>query len=311
MRDRSADHMSAEPQTLSPELVLVFPRELSDVARAALPDRPWEAYLPPPAPLVIAVAPPLEEACPDLVPVGQGLGAGEPLVADELLVAPASRHPVGYAVPGPKSGQRAIAVALLVLAAVIALSIRPVPDEPVLAFPAPGATVSPSPGAATTAPRVKRSVPPATTPGQRKSSSSPATTAPARVQPKSPASVKPALRAATPRVTRSLRPAPVVRTRAAPGGYAFGSELRLFVTSGGTSIAWFQAVTPCGSNITIEKIAISKDGTFAVRRNVPQRGGRAVVRLSGRVTTQKQIHGSLAAKGPGCDRIRRYAAVLS
>ncbi len=38
--------MSAVPETLSPELVLVSP-DLADGARAALTDRPWEAFLPP------------------------------------------------------------------------------------------------------------------------------------------------------------------------------------------------------------------------------------------------------------------------
>ena len=296
LRDRSADNMSAVPRTLSPELVLVSP-ELAEAARAGLPDRPWEAFLPAPAP----VEPPVlrvVQSQPSLAP------------------APVSRHPTGYAVPGPRSGQRAIVVALLVLAAVVALSIRPVADAPVVATTAPPASQVGNPPTADGESEPRQDTSSASpapvktaTPSRRTTDASPAArTRTKAAVPSTPA--KPA-RGSSAGQPSSPRTAPAERTRAAPGGYVFGSELRLFVAAGGTTIAWFQAVTPCGSNVTIEGIPISKDGTFAARGSVAQRGGRAVVRLSGRVTAPRQIRGNLAAKGPGCDRVRPYAAVLS
>ena len=300
--------MSIESDPLSPELALVCP-DLAARARAALPDRPWEVVHRPRAPTDDDE---VTAAVPAVV-----------LEATGTFAPPEWRHPVGYPVPGPSSGQRAIVVSLLALAAVLALSIRPVPDAPVpVVVPAavtPDRTAR-APATSETAPA--RATGP-TTSGKTASGGRQATPAKptvpraarraksatrALVRPGSTRrSSAPARAAAKPRATAR----PVVRVRPLPGGYVFGSELRLLVGASRSTIVRFDAITPCGSSVTFTQIPIAKDGTFAVRGQVAQRGGRAVVRLSGRVSSARKIDGNLAASGPGCERVRRYAAVLS
>ena len=327
-----AEEMSDVPERLSPELVLVSP-DLAVGARAALPERPWEVYVQPRA-LAPAEAPavPLLSLVPDAAE-GETDAAVVPVVAGEEWVpaaanvpaatgaalAPATRHPVGHRVPGPASGHRAIALALFALAVVLALTIRPVSDAPTFAKDTPSEALAPAgsqkrgdvtadaKGAAARTGKEPRSAPKPTGGSDVGESPKQATPKQVAVSAKKQSSSDASKSKAEPTAKAKAPAAP----RPSPGGYVFGSELRLFVASGGTTIAWFQAVTPCGSNVTIQRIPIASDGTFTARRTVAQRGGRAVVELSGRVVAPRQIHGNLAAKGPGCDRVRRYAAELS
>ena len=303
--------MSIESDPLSPELALVCP-DLAARARAALPDRPWE--------IVHRRRAPTDD---DDVP------ASTPAVVLEATGAfapPVWHHPVGYPVPGPSSGQRAIVVSLLALAAVLALSIRPVPDAPVPVVSAAGTPDRTARATATPETAPAGSTRPATsgkpTPGAKQAAPAPSSASRAPRSAKSatgtvvrpaPGTTRrtpaPATPQATPKPPAATRP--VVRVRPLPGGYVFGSELRLLVGASRSTIVRFDAITPCGSSVTFTQIPIAKDGTFAVRGQVAQRGGRAVVRLSGRVSSARKINGNLAASGPGCERVRRYAAVLS
>ena len=72
--------MSSE---ISPELVLVSP-ELGERARAALPDRPWEAFLPPLRPVVYR-APPLATAAHAQLSWPGRLVAALPMIAIALF----------------------------------------------------------------------------------------------------------------------------------------------------------------------------------------------------------------------------------
>jgi hypothetical protein len=131
------------PEPISPELALVSP-ELAVIARAGLPDRPWEAFFHPVA---------------EITPLRPPAVVGSLLVTPPSLVAPAEP-------PSASRRRPRIPVGLLLLAAfvglVVAGSVLPVRDAPTLGPPparANGLTTPTGPPATPQGPQV------ATTPG--------------------------------------------------------------------------------------------------------------------------------------------------
>ena len=79
------------------------------------------------------------------------------------------------------------------------------------------------------------------------------------------------------------------------------------MASGGETIAWFQAVTPCGSNVTIQRIPIARDGTFTAgeRSTSAVESGRQAVRSRRRTEADPRQPGGQRPRVRPREAVRR------
>jgi hypothetical protein len=326
---------------LSPELVLVSP-DLAEIARAALPDRPWEAFIPrdgdtsvvslgdrPSA--VVEVALRRSAGLRELPSVPRSLGdspvfplADRPSAVVEVALRRSAGHRKRFSVPPPLADPpvpsvghvrrqpratesprgwrpwRAVALTMIGLAILVALSSRRSPDEPTFAAERPTPTTPQSPAR------------PEPSPANESSEGLQSPTAPSSI--KEGADMAKASAAGKSTVGAAAPPPPATgRGGAVPGGgYVFGSDGRLVVANDGTSITRFEATTSCGVTVTFRQIVLTRAGTFSAQRTLKQRGKLTVVKVSGHVAAPGLIRGNLSAVAPGCAMpVRRYSARLS
>jgi hypothetical protein len=276
--------LNGEP--ISPELVLVDP-ELAREAIAALPERPWEAFVPPPRTEPVAV-----------------VSGTRP---EERSIRGSRRRHVGRAL--------AVAAFVAVAAFLTVAAYLPARDAPTLIEPttARRAAAEPTTGApapapsrepTTTAPTGRTEAPTATieraTTASERPARPPATrTAPTpRAAPKAPVRSRPA----TPRAAASppvrVRPSPSVRVR--PGTYAGSLGLTLRVTDGGRTLTGSLPV-PCTALRLALTARIAADGT--VRGTAVGSGpdGRVTAELSGRFSARELLTAEARLSGRGCD----------
>ena len=250
----------AEP--LSPELALVSP-ELAVAARAALADRPWEAFLPP-AGEVVPLRPPAG------VPESSVAAAEADAEADAEAVA------VGAVSHAPSRQRPRVPIGLVLLAAFIGLvvagSVLPVRDAPTLGSPLAQAGTTPAPR-----PRPPIVVPnPASVIAPDRDPAPPLATVPARA-----------------RVASALRQ-PAVRMYAMASGKGF-----LRVDAQRRSIVELHAILPCAGTVTVRDISFAADGAFHVRRHVGL-GARLPVAIQGRAIGKRAARGTIRVTGGTC-----------
>ena len=248
----------AEP--LSPELALVSP-ELAVAARAALADRPWEAFLPP-AGQVVPLRP----------PVGVPESSVPAVEADVDAVA------VGSVSHAPSRQRPRVPIGLVLLAAFIGLvvvgSVLPVRDAPTLGPPLAQAGTTP-PAAAQPEPVTVVPAPAIVIAADR----------------------DPAPPLATVRARARVSPAPrqpAVRLYAMASGKGF-----LRVDAQRRSIVELHAILPCAGTVTVRDISFAADGAFHVRRHVGF-GARLPVVVQGRAIGKHAARGTIRVTGGTC-----------
>ncbi len=272
--------MFSEP--ISPELVLVSP-ELAAIARAGLPDRPWEQFLPP-------------------------VGAVTPLRPPAIAEPPAGAEPesagASVASQHPSRRRPRVPVGAILLVAfvglVVAGSVLPERDAPTLGPPparANGLSVpSATPPTPTTPTTPASPATPATTPTTPVSRTTrPTTTPTAPTKPTAP----------TPRTVHP-RPAPlspkvkVVRRAPVSGGYVLARGFgRLRVGADARSILELNVDIGCRGEVVLRRVGISPAGRFSVRR-VVRRPVRTTVSVTGVFTLAGRVHGTMRVTTPGC-----------
>jgi hypothetical protein len=126
-------------ESISPELALVDP-ELAEAARAALPERPWEAFLPPPRPEPVR-APEPKPVHEIALPAVLELPVEQPPLRQEPATVAATAPAVPL--PAPARRRRRIPITpLVVLGLGIVVTVAgylPASDAPVLIEPKPPA----------------------------------------------------------------------------------------------------------------------------------------------------------------------------
>lgn len=280
--------MSSFTEPISPELALVSP-ELAAIARAGLPDRPWEAFLPPPAPAGD--------------PVGDPVGD---LVGDEALrlrpPATAQRpspplEPVADPLPGTarrRSRRPRVPVGLLLLAAfaglVVAGSVLPVRDAPTLGPPPARANglTAPAPGpVASTTPQVPPTVARAVTQAETVPSVPPPQSTPDRKNT---------------RLGPLPNPVGVSRPRVRPqGGYVFAKGLGfLRVDARARTIVELRSSVGCGKQLSVYGIRIGADGRFSARRRAQGRDPLTVT-VHGVFVGVAKVRGTIRVTRGRCD----------
>ena len=215
----------AEP--LSPELALVSP-ELAVAARAALADRPWEAFLP----LAAEVAP--------LRPP-----AGVPDSSVAVAEADVDAVAVGSVSHAPSRHRPRVPIGLVLLAAFVGLlvagSVLPVRDAPTLGPPLAQAGTTPA-----TAPKPAAVAPaPAIVIAPGRDPAPPLATVPARAR------------------VSTAPPQPAVQMYAMASGKGF-----LRIDAGRRSIVELRAILPCAGTVNVRDISFAANGAFHVRRHV-------------------------------------------
>ena len=265
-------------EPISPELALVSP-ELAAIARAGLPDRPWEAFLPRREPAGDSAADPAVDEASRLRPPATAQPPIPPAEAEAAAVVVASR--------GSSRGRPRVPVGLVLLAAfaglVIAGSVLPVRDAPTLGPPSAQANGLSVP-----------QDPPATTPGvQAPTTPEQPTTVPASPGPPS-----------TTTTSRHEQPAPrnASRVQVRPrSGYVFarGSGL-LRVDDRGRKIAELQSTVGCGRQLVVRGIRIAPDGRFKTHRIMRGRG-HPTVTITGVFVGATNVRGTIRVKTGHCD----------
>ena len=269
---------------LSPELALVS-EELAAVARAFLPDRPWEAFLAPIEPRDPGSRAGLAEAILPAVSVA----AVRPTVGPSRTPAATRQHgrSPSRGRTAVRGGQLVAGVAVLVLLVVSSLPI--VRDGPTLVTEplsaSSGSARAPNTTASPPVPRV--SVP-------RKSEPlvpvKPAPSVPAvPTKPAAPASSEPAGSAPAAPTGQTLP------TRSPLSGGYIAPSLRFRVTPDGAAIVDVVVASLCGSGPPLPSIPI-KGGSF--ERTVY--AGSAMVTLSGRFIGRDRARGVARVKNGEC-----------
>jgi hypothetical protein len=272
--DQSA--ISLEP--LSPELVLVCP-QLRLKALAALPDRPWEAFLPlrsedPPATVVAAGS----------ITAGSlvALPSGDPVVAVATADSPAADFAVapvdGRGGSGTASaGRRGRDLALVTVALIVGFIAAQFVHRPAETSLMPGAGGSPSASPEAPAKQPTRET---SSPGQ--GSGGPATGLASGL--------------AVPR-----------------GGYVFGRSGRFQIAPGLRTVRMFHARVKCAPNVVIPAMTLHGGSRFAYRGQIRAGKKRAVqVEVAGRFLDSSRVRGFVRARSAGCDSGKvRFLARLS
>lgn len=268
--------MSSFTEPISPELVLVSP-ELAAIARAGLPDRPWEAFLPAADPAgdeVARIRPPATTQRPS--PAAEPVPEAE-AVASRRATRRRPRVPVG----------------LILLAAfaglVIAGSVLPVRDAPTLGPPparANGLSTAPVTPATSQEPTVR----PAPAPPTIGTETVPAASLPSSTTPTP--HPDPAPLPAAPRVLSS---------RVQPyGGYVFARGLGLLrVDARARSIVELHTNVGCGRELVVRRIRITLDGRFSARR-LSKGPGRPTVTVTGVFARAGTVHGTIRVTKGRC-----------
>jgi hypothetical protein len=262
---------SREP--LSPELVLVCP-QLRLKALAALPDRPWEAFLPP-----RSGDPPA------------AIAAARALTAGSLIVLPSDEPPaVNTAIDagvGPiedlgdsttaSAGRRGRDLALVTAALIVGFIAAQFVHRPAQTslIQGTGGSPSASPGA------------PAKQPTRAMSSPEQGAVGPAT-------SLASGL--AVPR-----------------GGYVFGRSGRFQIAPGLRTVRMFHARVKCAPNVVIPAMSLRGGSRFAYRGQIRAGKKRAVqLEVAGRFLDSSRVRGFVRARSAGCDSGKvRFLARLS
>jgi hypothetical protein len=275
--------LNGEP--ISPELVLVDP-ELAREAIAALPERPWEAFVPQPR--------------------QEPAGAVSGTRPEERSIRGSRRRHLGRAL--------AVAAFVAVAAFLTVAAYLPARDAPTLVEPttarraaAEPTTEAPAPAPSheptTTAPTAPTEAPATTIERATTASERPARPPATRTTP-TPGAAKAPVRSrpATPRAAASpparVRPSPSVRVR--PGTYAGSLGLTLRVTDGGRTLTGSLPV-PCTALRLALNARIAADGT--VRGTAVGSGpdGRVTAELSGRFSARELLTAEARLSGRGCE----------
>ena len=268
------------PGPISPELALVSP-ELAAIARAALPDRPWEAFLPPEA-----------EAAPLRPPT-----ISEPLVVVQVAPAP---EPVGSQSASRRRPR--VPVGLILLAAFVGLvvvgSVLPVRDAPTLGPPparANGLSVPQTPPPRPQGPQISTTPAPSTIPAVAPPRST-TTTVPTTTTPVARGKLVP--RRSTARLVST---APLVHPQARPQGrYVLARGVGLLrVGAGARSIAEIRANIGCGWEVVTKRISIASDGRFSARR-VALGQVRSTITVTGVFARAGTVHGTIRVTKGRC-----------
>ena len=272
------DQSAISPEPLSPELVLVCP-QLRLKALAALPDRPWEAFLPlrsedPPAAVVAAGS----ITAGPLLPLPSG---------DPVAVATADSAAADFAVAQPVDGRggsdtasvsrRGRDLALVTVALIVGFIAAQFVHRPAQTSLMPGAGASPSASPEAPAKQPTRET---SSPGQ--GAGGPATSLASGL--------------AVPR-----------------GGYVFGRSGRFQIAPGLRTVRMFHARVKCAPNVVIPAMSLRGGSRFAYRGRIRAGKKRAVqLEVAGRFLDSSRVRGFVRARSAGCDSGKvRFLARLS
>jgi hypothetical protein len=266
----------APSRALSPELVLVCP-QLREEALIALPERPWEAFLPFSSedPLAIAAAGSIASGPLVAVPSDAAVAivnAGG--TAADLAVEPVDGR-VGSATAS--AGGRGRNLALLTVALIVGFIAAQLVRQPARPSFLPSGGGSPSSSPAAPAKEPTRAT---NSPGQ--DAAGPATSL--------------ATGLAVPRA-----------------GYVFGRSGRFQIAPGLRTVRMFHAQVKCASNVVIPAMSLRGGSRFAYRGQVRAGKERAVqLEVAGRFLDSSRVRGFVRARSAGCDsRKVRFLARLS
>ena len=272
---RLASAPTAEP--LSPELVLVCP-QLRLEALIALPDRPWEAFLPPrsedPAALVAATgtitAGPLTaltSADPVAVASAGVTGADFPVEAADGRGVPAT----------PIASRRGRSLALVTVALIVGFVAGQFIRQPTRPSFLPSGGGSPAASLPAPAEQPTRET---SSPGQ--GAGGPETTLAGGL--------------AVPR-----------------GGYVFGSSGRFQIAPDLRTVRTFHARVKCARTVVIPAMSLRGGSRFAYRGQIRAGNKRAVqLDVAGRFLDSSRVRGFVRARSAGCDSGKvRFLARLS
>lgn len=268
---------------LSPELVLVSP-ELAKLAKALLPDRPWEQFAPPRARLD-ALQPPAPSL--PVVPRSSLVLVSAPSSAPDC--EPALRPTTSRSVlRRPSVGL----VAWAVFGTLVLVSTLPiVRDAPSLGEASPtagrgGSAVSAGTGATPEAPIPRTASESATMTGPRGEEGKPA----------------------------DVSPATGTGSNSAPGqpeaysGAYLSDGVRLVFDASKSLVLSLTVSGLCGTKTTIGEIPVSKAGRFSAARRV----GASTVIVRGRFQPPGLVSGAITVRRPSCEsRSRSFTARIS
>lgn len=269
----TTDGGATSRELVSPELVLVSP-QLRLKALAALPDRPWEAFLPPrpqDPPAAIAAVRALTTGSLVVLPsdepptVNAGIDAGVGPV-DELADSITESA-------GRRGRNLALVTVALIVGFIAGLFVRQ-PARPSLT---PSSGVSPSAFPAAPAKQPTRET---SSPGQ------------GAVQP--PPSLATGL--AVPR-----------------GGYVFGRSGRFQIAPDLRTVRMFHAQVKCAPNVVIPAMSLRAGSRFAYSGQIRAGKKRALqLEVAGRFLDSSRVRGFVHARSAGCDGGKvRFLARLS
>jgi hypothetical protein len=271
------DQSAISPETLSPELVLVCP-QLRLRALAALPDRPWEAFLP-----LRSEDPPAAVVAADSITAGSlvALPSGDPVAvatadsaAADFAVAPVdARGGSGTASVSRRGRDLALVTVALILGFIAAQFVH----RPSQTSLMQGAEGSPSaPPEAPAKQRTRKTSPP------RQGAGVPATSLASGL--------------AVPR-----------------GGYIFGRSGRFQIAPGLRTVRMFHARVKCAPNVDIPAMSLRGGSRFAYRGPIRAGKKRALqLEVAGRFLDSGRVRGFVRAHSAGCDSGKvRFLARLS
>ena len=270
------DQSAISPEPLSPELVLVCP-QLRLKALAALPDRPWEAFLPlrsedPPAAVVAAGS----------ITAGSllALPSGDPVAvatadsaAADFAATPVDDLGDSTTASASRRGRDLALVTVALIVGFIAAQFVHRPAETSLIQGSGG-----SPSAAPEAPAKQPTRP--SSPGQEPVGSATG----------------------------------VAGGHAVPrGGYVFGRSGRFQIAPGLRTVRMFHARVKCAPNVVIPAMSLRGGSRFAYRGRIRAGKKRAVqLEVAGRFLDSSRVRGFVRARSAGCDSGKvRFLARLS